>query len=653
MPALSLNQAKKWIVNNVDDFAGNIIDSFGISLNNAGGTISTQRGEVYTSNLIFPHTIQTTATSLSTMVGMDQCVYSNADLSGAYFAIDTVGVYKTSTITTHFALDTFTDSPVPKGDIVVFGRTGGFDNLIVATAMDLYKLHGGSAWTPDYWTNTLGQLPLSNGNAPTAGSGTISSSGTTVSGSSTLFSSQVHVGDYIIASGIARRVTVVTNNTTITTAEGFSPPIAGGTSYTIQSKSNPTVVHPLAVMQQPFLLLIGDGNLVHTVDQNAAATYARVTLMPSHSIEWIRATQTQVFIGVVDTNKGYPGVYTYDPVSEQVVFYPMTFPGVGSGAPLIHEESLFILACDGRLKVFNGGGFDTISETPYSKKNLFFSSIHRNAAGLSKNLFYFILRNGASTKVPDGLYVYDTVDQNFYHTAPVTLNSGDAGQLGLNATQGLFVDANDMLFGVQNTAGTKKGIYSLGNDFGVSAVYRAWFITPRMQASPDVIQTIWRKIWAKYRLYGSSTIEIKARVALLQQDNVAGTAILSGTWTSTTTFTTSNDISAAVVGNEFIIYDETNASKTAYITAISVVAGTYTVTIDTAIGQNSGNFDFIITNFTNVDTITNVSKQSQALNIKTTVPNNSEWIQFKVQFNGAGGFLDDLILELESSIVVK
>jgi len=67
-----------------------------------------------------------------------------------------------------------------------------------------------------------------------AGSGTVSSAGTTVTGGGTTFTTQLKVGDSIIASGQTRVVATITNNTSLTTNSSFSPVLPGGTAFTYQ-----------------------------------------------------------------------------------------------------------------------------------------------------------------------------------------------------------------------------------------------------------------------------------------------------------------------------------------------------------------------------------------------------------------------------------
>jgi hypothetical protein len=80
--------------------------------------------------------------------------------------------------------------------------------------------------------------PLSNlhvkGSAASSGTGTISSSGTTVTGSSSAFNTQLNVGDAIIASNQTRIVTAIASAAALSTDTAFSPVIGAGTAFTYQ-----------------------------------------------------------------------------------------------------------------------------------------------------------------------------------------------------------------------------------------------------------------------------------------------------------------------------------------------------------------------------------------------------------------------------------
>ena len=80
-------------------------------------------------------------------------------------------------------------------------------------------------------TGTNSALTSLVGNA-TTGTGTVSSSGATVTGSGSAFTTELRIGDQIIASGQTRTVTALSSATSLTTDTAFSPVISGGTAFT-------------------------------------------------------------------------------------------------------------------------------------------------------------------------------------------------------------------------------------------------------------------------------------------------------------------------------------------------------------------------------------------------------------------------------------
>lgn len=75
--------------------------------------------------------------------------------------------------------------------------------------------------------------PTFQGTAARSGTGTLSSSGTTVTGNGTSFTTQLSEGDRIVSSSQTRVVTAIASNTSLTTNTAFSPTLSGA-SFTYQ-----------------------------------------------------------------------------------------------------------------------------------------------------------------------------------------------------------------------------------------------------------------------------------------------------------------------------------------------------------------------------------------------------------------------------------
>lgn len=81
---------------------------------------------------------------------------------------------------------------------------------------------------------TIQSAPTFQGTAARTGSGTISSSSTTVTGSGSSFTSQLTVGDWITASSQTKVITAIASDTSLTTGAAFNPAISAGASFTYQ-----------------------------------------------------------------------------------------------------------------------------------------------------------------------------------------------------------------------------------------------------------------------------------------------------------------------------------------------------------------------------------------------------------------------------------
>ncbi len=131
------------------------------------------------------------------------------------------------------------------GNIVTLTSYG---SIGLSTSTDNITFQPGGAGNVGISTATPYASLQANGHAATSGTGTLDSSGTTVTGTSTVFTTQLHVGDTITASGQTRTVTAIASNTSLTTDTAFSP-VLSGAAFTFQqpifkfANSSGTVVH--------------------------------------------------------------------------------------------------------------------------------------------------------------------------------------------------------------------------------------------------------------------------------------------------------------------------------------------------------------------------------------------------------------------------
>ena len=96
---------------------------------------------------------------------------------------------------------------------------------------------------------------------PITATGTITSAGTAVNGSGTAFTTQLVVGDFIVAQSQTRVITAIASNTAMTIDAAFSPDIGSTIAFTYYG--NPFVTRSGAGGGQPLATgdVTGDGNV--------------------------------------------------------------------------------------------------------------------------------------------------------------------------------------------------------------------------------------------------------------------------------------------------------------------------------------------------------------------------------------------------------
>lgn len=567
--ALRLNPEAKLQVDNLTDYGGNIVDTFGVDLYGVNG-IEGRRGEIGFGTKMFPHSVNTDS-GLSSIALTTSFLYTDADGTARYWANDVNKCYKVSDpLSSHFAADGLSNTPTStKGAMSVFGRASSRDNLIVPTSTDLWKLN--SSWTANWWTSTLGQPALSSND------------------------------------------------------------------------------HDLLFFPSPFLLLIPDGNQLHSIDQANVVTYGRVQFSANHVIAWSRYANGLAYFGVTTTDKSSGGVWEYDPTSESAVFIPYDIPGGAAGSPFILHNRLYVLAPDARLKEFDGTGFTNWKETPASKRNQPVT-VHRNGITVLGTRIRIAV-NGLAGYWKAGVWTVDLLDGNLYHELPVVCGVSDAGQDSMADVGALWNDGT-RTFGsfTANSSPQTSGIFMDSNRFSSTVVSRNFVVFPKMLT--ENVRENWVKAVVKHALFGSDTYLVKYRNREYSGGQPPGSTALV-TWTSTTVFTTTGLTDYLnMTGYEVTILQGTNAGQTAHISSISVSGGTYTVTLDEAIGLGSGTSTLIFLPWKKLVPRIALSTASQFS--ETALPNEpAEWEQLKIEMRGTTSFIKDVFLEHTPNVTVK
>jgi hypothetical protein len=178
---------------------------------------------------------------------------------------------------------------------------------------------------------------------------------------------------------------------------------------------------------------------------------------------------------------------------------------------------------------------------------------------------------------------------------------------------------------------------------------RGYVITPRLNSSN--IEDVYNSIYIKYKpLDTDDKIIIKYKTTEklgLPKTSLEGndTSLWNATWTDTDTFTSTQDLSQVVAGDEIEIIAGVGSGHIAHISSISVNAGTYTVNLDDAFpfAVSGDKMRFIADNFTKLATITNANDFGLDYFKLPMIENkNSKFLQLKIEMRGVDVCIEEV-----------
>lgn len=407
---------------------------------------------------------------------------------------------------------------------------------------------------------------------------------------------------------------------------------------------------------------------IDTSDVLATSSTNTLALDTDYIPTFIRAANNKIWIGTVAiSGKAY--IYEWDGAASQPTRgYRME--AQGALACVIKDDVPWIIDSNGRLMVYSNGTFIEKARLPISDR-LFKSAtdtgandrfIHPNGMAIVNGKINILINNvlddnngSISEFCPSGVWEYDEPIFNpqtgaisgvgLYHKyslsyLPFTTNAvTDFGQIRLSGVGGLAEAkltnsspnaTGNILAGAiiySDASNTDVGTFTNDTYEAVTGSSHAnqgsgYFITIKIDASQ--IQDTWQKLVAFFdplQITGDSIV-LKFRIKELAPIEI------SGTWVSTSTFTTSTDV-RTLVGYEVEGIQGTGSGKTAHITKVDVTAGLYTVTLDDIFtGVTTGTAKFRLQNWTKAGSFTDLTSQFYQFMIGVT----NSWIQLKMCF---------------------
>jgi hypothetical protein len=365
-------------------------------------------------------------------------------------------------------------------------------------------------------------------------------------------------------------------------------------------------------------------------------------------------------------------IYAWDGVNARYISeYSLENQGVV--AMIIKDDIPYIMDLTGRLLKFNGSSFVPVRTTSGVEARLPIPKYNSVTGGTVQNGYQaYIHRNGmcirdgkinvlvnANTQKDIllnenfhyGVWEFDE-QVGFYHrlspsiwkyNSTTTRNdfkqarSDEVGAL-INSHDFTSTITGDVLFSCKylTTSSTSTGKYGIFITDTNDNKSKCGYITTTKIESQG-IQDNWNKLYVKHKKLLDSSDKIVLKYRTSDSTPIEGAI----TWSSTTVFTSTVDLSTIVAGDEVEIISATGGGQIEHISSISVNAGTYTVTLENAVTGATGTSRARFQKWIKLGTINNQTKDIAefALNIV------SNWIQLKcVMYFTGRNELNELLL---------
>lgn len=424
------------------------------------------------------------------------------------------------------------------------------------------------------------------------------------------------------------------------------------------------IPHPLYVSKKTNLLLIGDGEFIHTVDKNNNVGYKRLIFGPEYQCVWIRSANDGSWFGLRHKFNGEAIAVFWDEKAENYN-RPYGLKSNYTYACAIKGEIPYVVNDAGQLLYFTGFSFSEAAVFPVYRQtgkrwqNSFTisRSVHRNGMAVINGEVHILLTSKINGGIlsdvienfPSGIWTFNE-KQGLRHKYSLSQYKGteidygafeppDAGALALtDPDKGLFLAGGTVN---TNVSSELSAIYYL--DITDTPPRRGYFITSVFEAS--AFEDIFKDILLSFKRFKYANDRIVIKYRSVKNDNLP--IFGSGTWSSATVFTTSQSLTNAAVGDEVEIIRGRGAGAAAHIQNLSENAGIWTVTLDEAITNVSGTMAFMVRNFKKAAVIStqNIERQGFDLDVPGT------FLQLKIELRSKGTGQTGYSPELEKVVI--
>lgn len=458
----------------------------------------------------------------------------------------------------------------------------------------------------------------------------------------------------------------------VTSANTYISYLPAGASIWVQlaGAGGGSSVQPLCVFAGTLYVGAGSGTIKsivsvpgvsHTVTTTGATTIAIPDVY--QVITFLKAASDRIWIGTLGFNGTKGRVYEWDGSATQVLKTHI-LEAAGALSCVIKDDVPYIMDSNGVLSVWNGGTFIKLAKLYRRNKRMLFNAmavdnsrfIHPNGMSIVNGKINLLIdgRNHDNTTggildsidetIPSGIWEYDE-NIGLYHkhsiaTAHVGDTIKDYGAVKL-AGVGAIAEWNNIttpsaVTGRNGTLLIGANYFSDATPTVVSGIFyddsndtlqkSGYLVTPKLESidadGQPSVQNMWQNFYTLYKYFLDSADKIYVKYRKQEISSV----IATGTWTSTSTFTTPTDLSA-LTGYEVEILLGVGAGKASHITSAIFSSGSCTITVDEIYTGATGTFQIRVQNW---HKISDMDTTSQATYDQANVGVLSNWIQFKV-----------------------
>lgn len=371
-----------------------------------------------------------------------------------------------------------------------------------------------------------------------------------------------------------------------------------------------------------------------------------------------RASSEGIWIPTINATGGDGYVYFWNGVTADKYERSYRLDSAGALSCIIKDDTPYIVDTNGRLLVLNGGTFTEIARFPNFNRKLYTNSlgttnqrwIHPNGMAIVNGKINILVNLGEysnSTQneenAPSGIWEYDPNiglyhkhSLSYYDSAVGTVTDWGQSRIAFSTGAGNEAGAGGLTW-IQNNSNsasrngnllagfkyysdattTKYGIFYDDNNYGVQSA--SYIVTAKIPSNQ--IQESWRKLYVMHKKFITASDKVVVKFRTEEVPSTEGTI----TWTSTTVFQSTVDLSDYVVGDEVEILQGTGGGMCSHITDISESGGTYTVTVDETHTGASGTAIARFQKWTKAGVIQDVKSFGSVV-----LEDNSPWIQLKI-----------------------